>query len=65
MFLGAHLCEARQVNHGETEDGVREELDRDWLRADALVAPRHPVRLPLYLHAHLIPVCIYLRIRRQ
>ena len=51
-----HLGKAGQVDHGETEDVGGVELEADGLRADALVAARHPVRLGLDLLPDLVPV---------
>ena len=51
-----HLGKAGQVDHSETEDVGGVELEADGLRADALVAARHPVRLGLDLLPDLVPV---------
>ena len=54
------LCQAGEVNQGETKHFTGVELQGDGLGEDAFVFTRHPVGLVLDLYADLVVILINL-----
>ena len=56
LIADRNFCHSGQIDESQTQDVGREVLERDRLRADALVAAGHPIGLSLNLQPDLVRV---------